>query len=48
MHPGVLVRLFAVVDDERAIPLFEALVQGRDAGADSITRFFLLPIERQA
>jgi nitrogen regulatory protein PII len=48
VHPGALMTLFSVVDDEGATALFEGLVRRRDAAADPITRFFLLPIERQA
>jgi hypothetical protein len=48
VHPGALVALFAVVEDAAAAPLFEKLVQERDATGDRVTRFFVLPVERQA
>lgn len=47
VHPGSLVMLFTVVEDETATPLFERLVRRRDAAGDRVTRFFVLPIERQ-
>jgi hypothetical protein len=48
VHPGALVALFAVVEDEAAAPLFDSLVARRDAEGDRVTRCFLLPVERQA
>jgi hypothetical protein len=48
VHPGALAILFTVVADDAATPLFEALVKERDAAGDRVTRFFVLPIERQA
>jgi nitrogen regulatory protein PII len=48
VHPGGLVLLFAAVDDADATSIFEALVLRRDRAGDRVTRFFLLPVERQA
>jgi nitrogen regulatory protein PII len=47
VHPGALVAVFTVVDDEASPALFEKLIQHRDAAGDRITRFFILPVERQ-
>jgi hypothetical protein len=47
VHPGALVLVFTIVGDEAATPLFESLVRQRDAAGDRITRFFVLPVERQ-
>jgi len=48
VHPGALMMVFTIVEDEAATPLFEALVRQRDAAGDRVTRFFVLPVERQA
>ena len=48
VHPGGLALLFAAVEDAAADPLFEALARRRDAAGARVTRFYLLPIERQA
>ena len=48
VHPGGLVVVFAVVEDIEAHPLLDALARRRDASGDPVTRFFLLPVERQA
>ena len=48
VHPGALVTLFTVVEDDDAPALFEGIVARRDAAGDAITRLFLLPVERQA
>ena len=48
VHPGALVAVFAVVEDMAAAALFEKLTNERDAAGDRVTRFFVLPVERQA
>ena len=48
VHPGALSAAFVVEPDDRAAALFERLIRWRDAAGDDITRFFLLPVERQA
>jgi nitrogen regulatory protein PII len=48
VHPGAVELLFAMVDDASAGAIFEGLVRRRDAARDEISRFFLLPVERQA
>ncbi len=48
VHPGGLVSLFIVAPDDEAGVLFDQLVRRRDAAKDPVTRFFLLPVERQA
>jgi hypothetical protein len=48
VHPGALVMMFAIVDDAPSSAIFEGLVSRRDAAGDDISRFFLLPVERQA
>jgi hypothetical protein len=48
VHPGALAALFVVESEERAPALFDQLVRRRDAAGDRITRFFLVPVERQA
>ena len=48
VHPGALVAVFTIVDDGAATPLFDTLVRLRDASGDRVTRFFILPVERQA
>jgi Nitrogen regulatory protein P-II len=48
VHPGGLVALFAVAEDGQATSMFEKLVTRRNAAGDTITRLFLLPVDRQA
>jgi hypothetical protein len=48
VHPGALVGLFVVEADERATALFDELVRRRDAAGDTLSRMFLVPVERQA
>lgn len=48
VHPGGLVSLFVVAEDAAAGGMFEEMVRRRDAANDRVTRFFLLPVERQA
>lgn len=48
IHPGALAAAFVVESDERAVALFDRLVGWRDDAGDEVTRFFLLPVERQA
>ncbi len=48
VHPGALAAVFVVETDERAETLFERLAAWRDGAGDESTRFFLLPVERQA
>ena len=47
VHPGALIAMFTIVDDEAAPGLFESLVRRRDATDDVVTRFFVLPVERE-
>jgi hypothetical protein len=47
VHPGALVALFTIVEDEASSLLFDSFVARRDAEGDRITRCFLLPVERQ-
>ena len=46
-HPGSLVALWVVADDGQADDLFDTLVGKRDQAKDRVTRFFVLPVERQ-
>jgi nitrogen regulatory protein PII len=48
VHPGALAAVFIVEEDERAVELLNRLARWRDAAGDELTRFFLLPVERQA
>jgi hypothetical protein len=48
VHPGGLVALMVVESDDHAGPLFDELVNRRDAAGDRVTRLFLVPVERQA
>ncbi|MEQ1832977.1 MAG: hypothetical protein ABL977_07965 [Candidatus Eisenbacteria bacterium] len=48
VHPGALVNVLCVADDARAARLFDEVVSARDGAGDTITRLFLLPVERQA
>ncbi|HEX7077346.1 MAG TPA: hypothetical protein VF363_02880 [Candidatus Eisenbacteria bacterium] len=48
IHPGGLVAFVIVDEDAAAERLFTALVERRDLAGDTITRLFLLPVERQA
>jgi hypothetical protein len=48
IHPGALAAIFVVAPDEQATTLFEDLARRRDAAGDTITRLFMLPVERQA
>lgn len=47
VHPGALTLFFTIVADEAAAPVFEALKRQRDAAGDRVSRFFVLPVERQ-
>ena len=48
IHPGALAALFVVAPDDEAATLFEELARRRDVAGDTITRLFMLPVERQA
>ncbi|HEU4334137.1 MAG TPA: hypothetical protein VFT32_06535 [Candidatus Eisenbacteria bacterium] len=48
VHPGALAAVFVVEEDARAAALFARLTAWRDAASDDLTRFFILPVERQA
>jgi hypothetical protein len=48
VHPGALALVMVIVEDAEAGPLFDALVQRRDARGDDISRLFVMPVERQA
>ena len=48
IHPGALAAVFVVDEDARASALLERLARWRDGAGDDVTRFFLLPVERQA
>lgn len=48
VHPGGLVAVMVVESDKQASPLFDELVRRRDAAGDTVTRLFLVPVERQA
>ena len=47
VHPGALLNIFCVAEDDVATTLFEAVERSREANADPVTRLFLLPVERQ-
>ena len=47
VHPGALLAVFTIVDDEASSGLFESLGRHRDETGDGITRFFVLPVERE-
>lgn len=47
VHPGALMAVFTIVEDAAATPLFDTLIRQRDAAGDRVTRFFVLPVERQ-
>jgi nitrogen regulatory protein PII len=48
VHPGALAAVMIVAQDDQATQLFDELVRCRDAMGDHVSRFFLLPVERQA
>ena len=48
VHPGAVELLFAMVADESAASIFDGLVNRRNEAGDEISRFFMLPVERQA
>lgn len=48
VHPGALASLIVVAESADADRLFDQLRARRDASGDSVTRLFLLPVERQA
>ncbi len=48
VHPGALAAVAVVAPDAQAATLFDELVRCREAIGDTVTRFFLLPVERQA
>ena len=47
VHPGALMAVFTVVDDALSSRLFVNLVRHRDAAGDGVSRFFVLPVERE-
>ena len=48
VHPGALEVVLVVESDERASHLFDEMVRRSAAAMDRTSRFFLLPVERQA
>lgn len=48
VHPGGLVALFTILEDEKAHAVFDEVVRRRDASGDRISRLFILPVDRQA
>lgn len=48
IHPGGLVALVIVDQDAAALRLFDELVSRRDKAGDTVTRLFMLPVEREA
>jgi nitrogen regulatory protein PII len=48
VHPGALALLIAIDVAEKAERLFEGLRKRRDDRGDTVSRLFLLPVERQA
>lgn len=48
VHPGALTSLVVVAEDDEAGRLFDRVRAWRDERDDSVTRLFLLPVERQA
>ena len=48
VHPGAVALVLVVEEAGRADRTFDALCARRDARGDSITRLFLLPVERRA
>ena len=47
VHPGALVAFLTVVEDAKANAMFDELLKRRDGAGDAVTKFFLLPVERQ-
>jgi len=48
VHPGALAAVFIVDEEAKATQLLDRLARWRDDSGDDITKFFLLPVERQA
>ncbi|MBI5836929.1 MAG: hypothetical protein HZB25_06780 [Candidatus Eisenbacteria bacterium] len=48
VHPGALAAVMVVAEDADADRIFEGMVRCRDECGDTVTRIFLLPVERQA
>lgn len=48
VHPGGLLQLSCVASDDEAGRLFDVIQRAREAAGDTVTRLFLLPVERQA
>ncbi len=48
VHPGSLVALWVMGDDDEVHRLLDMLVARRDARHDSVTRFVVVPVERVA
>ncbi|MGE5176893.1 MAG: P-II family nitrogen regulator [Hyphomicrobiales bacterium] len=48
IHPGGLVAFVVVDEDGAAERTFDELTARRDRAGDTVTRLFLLPVERQA
>jgi hypothetical protein len=48
VHPGALAMVMVVDDDAGADRLFDAMVRRRTEHGDPVSRFFLMPVERQA
>ncbi|HVP37609.1 MAG TPA: hypothetical protein VMS93_00340 [Candidatus Saccharimonadales bacterium] len=47
VHPGALAAVIVVAEDAQADTLFEGLDQCRRECGDTVTRIFVLPVERQ-
>lgn len=48
VHPGALAQVTVIAEDADADRLFEALIQCRNECGDTVSRLFLMPVERQA
>lgn len=48
VHPGGLLQLSCVADDAGAARLFEVVLKAREGAGDTVTRLFLIPVEREA
>ena len=48
VHPGALAQVTVIAEDAEADRLFDELVKCRDACGDTLSKLFLMPVERQA
>lgn len=48
VHPGALALVMVIDEDTRAQRVFEEMAKRRDAHGDSVSRLFMIPVEKEA